>query len=132
MLCLRVVALYDDVRWVIWSVWVGFVICQGIRVITSLLAVITIAGEYLCHHRFSRLISVNAAGMRYSLIGGQCIPGAVWGFISTTTPYVSISFATTFDLFLLVLTIARAVKSAAISKSHPSSPLVCVAPDFGS
>ena len=132
MLCLRVAALYKEERWVVWSVWVGFVICHGIRMIMSLFAIMTLAGECLYHHGFSRLISVNAAGYKYSPIGGLCLPGGTWKFISSASAYVSISFATIFDLHLLVLTIVKALKSTAISKSHPSSPIVCVALDFGS
>src|SRR5258706_5613086 len=132
MLCLRVAALYNDVRWVIWSLRVGFVIFQGTCVMASLLAIIAVSGEYLYHHRFSRLISVNTAGMKYSPIGGQCLPGSTWKLISSAPAYVSISCATILDLFLLVLTIAKALKSTAISKSHPSSPIECVALDFGS
>ena len=47
MLCLRVAALYKDVRSVIWFLWVGFVIFHGTRMILSILATIVVAGEYV-------------------------------------------------------------------------------------
>ena len=45
MLCLRVVALYNNVRWVTWSVWVCFGILHGIRMILAILGIIVVSGE---------------------------------------------------------------------------------------
>ena len=134
MLCLRVAALYNDVRWVVWTVWVGFVIFHGMRIVLAVFGMVFVAGAWLYHPGFSRLISANAAEIKYSLISGQCLLGLghIWGLHASATTYLAIASITVLDLYLLVLTTVKAFRSAALSKSHPSSPIVCLTLGFSS
>ena len=131
MLCLRVAALYNDVRWVFWSVWICFVIFHGIRAILAILGMILVARELLYHQVLSRLISSNAVGAKYSLISSQCLQESGARFHSSGPSILAVITPTTLDLYLLVLTIVKASRSDVLSKSHPSSPIVCVVLDFG-
>jgi hypothetical protein len=45
MLCLRVAALYRGVRWVTWSLWIGFVVLHGMRSLLAILGSMLMAGE---------------------------------------------------------------------------------------
>ncbi len=134
MLCMRVAALYNDVRWVVWSVWASFVIFHGMRMILAIFGMVTVSGAWLYHLGFSRLISANEVEVKYSLIGGQCLLGVgpSWARHASATTYLAISSVTILDFFLLVLTTVKAFRSTALSKSHPSSPIVCLALGVGS
>jgi len=127
MLCLRVAALYKGVRWVTWTLWISFAAFSGMRIAVNILGVSHFSGKLAYHQGSSRLTSSYIAAMTYSLIGGQCLPGRagkrssspVLGILSIVAP-------TILDLFLLALTMAKALKSAA---SHPSSQIVRVVLD---
>lgn len=83
------------------------------------------------YQAFSRLISPNAVGAKYSPIGGQCLQESAAKFKSSVPSVLAVIDPTTLNLFLLILTIVKAFRGNALSKSHPSSPTVCIAPDFG-
>ena len=76
---------------------------------------------------------MDTEGVKYSPISGQCLQGSGSGakMKSSAPGYLAVVAPTTLDLFLLVLTVVKVFKSSALSKSHPSSPIVCVALDFG-
>jgi hypothetical protein len=126
-----VAALYNGARWVVWSIWVVFVVLHGIRLIVAIIGVVRLASEWIYHQGSWRLISSNAAHMAYSPLGGQCLPGFTSRVSTSPTTYLPALAPTILDLYLLVLTIVKAFKSAALSKSHPSSPIVCIVLDFG-
>jgi len=42
-----VIALYHGVRWVKWLVWIGFVLCYGVRVGLNISGSYFVAGEYM-------------------------------------------------------------------------------------
>ena len=102
------------------------------RAVLAIWGVVDLAREWLYDQGFSRLISANAAHLKYSLIGGQCLLGSSIGKRQYhPTTYLAILSDTLLDLYLLILTTVKAFRSAALSKSHPSSPIVCLALDFG-
>ena len=123
---MRVTALYKGVPWVTWPLWVSFVIFHGIRSILAILGIISVTGEWIYYQGSSRLILSSAAGVKYSLRGNQCLPGAPSKMKSSAPAYLAVLAPTTLDLILLVLTIVKAFRSNAMSRSHPSSPIVCV------
>ena len=97
------------------------------RAISTIFGSISFSGKFAYHRGSSRLTSSYVAAMAYSPIGGQCLAGSagknagpVVGIFATLGP-------TVLDLFLLALTMVKALKSSA---SHPSSRIVCLALDF--
>ena len=131
MLCLRVVALYKSVRWVIWTTWFGFTVSHVIRTTIDLIGASTISGKLAHHLGSSGLTPSYAASMAYSNIGRQCLPGKS-GKIGGG-PIVSIIYAvipTAFDLFLLTLTLVKSMKTTGFSHSHPSASIVCAVLNF--
>ena len=42
---MRLAALYREVRWVVWALWIGFVISIGIRTVLAIVGSIGLAGE---------------------------------------------------------------------------------------
>ena len=132
MLCLRVAALYKGVRWVIWAVWASFTCAHVMRATIDLIGTSLFTGKSAHHLGSSGLTSSFVANMTYSHIGRQCIPGKS-GKIGGPGPIVSIFYAvvpTTLNLFLLTLTLVKAIKTTALAHSHPSSPIVCAVLNF--
>ena len=133
LLCLRVAALYKGVRWVTWTLWIGFVLSQVLRAAASLLGTTILFGMLTCHQLPSSLTPSHAGHMGYSDIGHQCLPrSSAKGAITSPATAVVIAVAPTIlDTFILTLTIVKAMRSNALSGSHPSSSIVRVALDFG-
>ena len=132
MLCLRVAALYKGVRWAIWAVWIGFTCAHVTRTTIDLIGNIFFTGKSAIHLGSSGLTSSFVANMTYSHIGRQCLPGKS-GNIGGPGPMVSIIYAaipTAVNLLLLTLTLVKAIKTTALSHSHPSSPIVCAVLNF--
>jgi len=124
---LRVAALYKGVRWVIWTLWISFVVFIGMRAISTILGSISFSGKLAYHQGLSRLTPSYVAAMAYSPIGGQCLAGSAGKNGGPVVGVFATLGATMLDLFLLTLTMVKALKSAA---SHPSSRIVCLALNF--
>ena len=127
MLCLRVAALYKGVRWAVWAVWAGFTCTHVMRATIDLIGTSIFGGKLAHFLEASGLTPSFVVSMTYSHIGRQCLAGKL-GKIGGTSPIISIFYAvipTTLNLFLLTLTLVKAIKTTALSHSHPSSPIVC-------
>ena len=127
---MRVAALYKGVRWVTWTLWIGYALAQVIRAVCHLLGTLVISRMLARHQGSSSLTLPHVANMGYSHIGRQCLPTSAGKLETLTVPILATLTPTSLDLFLLILTIVKAVKSSALSESHPSSPIVCVVLDF--
>ena len=133
LLCLRVAALYKGVRWVTWSLWIGFVLSQVIRIACTLLGTAILSGMLACHQGLSSLTPSHVGHMGYSNIGRQCLPrSSLRVAIGTHATALLLALVPTIlDTFILTLTIVKAMKSNALSGSHPSSSIVRVGLHFG-
>jgi len=47
LICLRAIALYGGVRWVKWLVWIGFVLCYGLRLGLNIAGTYYFVGEHM-------------------------------------------------------------------------------------
>ena len=129
MLCLRLAALYKGVRWVTWCLWIGYAIFHGIRVILTLYGIITTVSESICIGSDSEPTFSYLDTTVYSSIGKQCLVG-ITGHVESPVPgYLAVVAPSTFDVFLLLLTIVKAFRNTILFDSYASSKVVCVAFD---
>ena len=131
MLCLRLAALYKDVRWVTWCLWIGFAIFHGTRVILALFGMAVFASESICIRGNSEPTFSYLDGIVYSSIGRQCLVGITGKIQSPVSGYLAIVAPSTLDAFLLLLTIVKAFRNTVLLDSYAGSKVVYVAFDFG-
>jgi hypothetical protein len=125
---MRVVALYSGVQWMPWLLWTGYVLFYGTRVGIILGGNYFFAGEPTKQWKYINFIGLtlsNAESLFYSVESQQCLSGGMKGMSSPATGITTVVAPTVFDIVLLVLTIAKIFKSAALEK-HNGSPVVCV------
>ncbi|SRR5258706_14412221 len=107
LLTLRVTALYRNVRWAVWLLWLGFALFHGLQ------AVVLLFGQYVVYSKvaFSQMYQqtdlVYVEAIVYSPINHICEMGHI---SNRSTAFMSI-VPTIFDLLLLILTAYKALRS---------------------
>ena len=112
LLTLRVTALYRNVRWGVWLLWLAFAIFQGIRVAILLFGEATLYSDVTLFQLYQMTDLVYADTIEYSPISRICVVGSV-----SYRPTALIGIPTLFDLLLLVLTACKAVRSPSLKSN---------------
>ena len=116
LLTLRVIALYRNVRWAAWFLWLAFALFQGLRAVTFLF------GAALTYRTvtFSQLYKQTDIGYaektEYSPISNMCEVGNVVT-ANRSTGFLAMA-SIPLDLVLLVLTTSKVMRSPTSLKSN--------------
>ena len=119
MLTLRVRALYRNVRWAVWLLWLAFALFHGLRLLTLLWGEAAYYREVSSSQLYQRTDIAFAEHIKYSPINRTCEVAHVG---NSSGAFMGLA-GTLFDLLLLVLTAFKALRGPT---SLESNRTVCI------
>ena len=112
LLTLRVTALYRNMRWAVWLLWLAFAIFQGMRVAVLVFGQVVVYSEVTFSRLYQQADLMYAGTIKYSPISRICVVGS-----ASYRPTALIGIPTLFDLLLLVLTTCKALRSPSLKSN---------------